>query len=183
MYNLHPWHGIQPGDHVPHEVRAVIEIAKGSRSKYELDKPSGLLTLDRILFSAVHYPANYGLIPKTYFTDHDPLDIIVICSQDLLPYSIVTARVIGLMEMRDSGDTDDKIIAVASHDISLTHVNDIADLPEHTLQEFRNFFEDYKKLENKPVEVLGFQPKEAAYSSITESLERYRKEILPTLAP
>lgn len=181
MYNLHPWHGVDPGQTVPQEVKAVIEISRGSRCKYELDKPSGLLMLDRILFSAVHYPANYGLIPQTYFFDHDPLDILVICSQDLAPYSIVTARVIGLMQMRDSGDMDDKVIAVASHDISLKHIQNIIDLPEHTLQEFQNFFEDYKKLEKKTVEVLGFQPKEVAYQCITDSLKQYQTEIKPNI--
>lgn len=179
----HPWHDISPGSNAPQEVKAVIEIAKGSRTKYELDKPSGLLTLDRILFSSVHYPANYGLIPQTYFTDHDPLDILVICSENLAPYSMVDARVIGVMEMRDNGDVDDKIIAVASHDISLKHIQEITDLPEYTLLEFQNFFEDYKKLEKKPVEVLGFKNKEVAYQCITESIVRYEKEIKPTLDP
>jgi len=176
----HPWHDIEPGSNAPEIVKAVIEIPKGSKCKYELDKPSGLLILDRILFSAVHYPANYGLIPQTYYLDHDPLDILVICSEELIPMSILDARVIGIMQMEDHGDQDDKIVAVAATDISLEHINDIGQLPPHMLNEFRNFFEDYKKLENKTVKVVGFQGKEAAFQCIVESMQRYNEEIKPT---
>lgn len=179
--NAHPWHDITPGEHTPEIVKAVIEIAKGSRLKYELDKPTGLLKLDRVLFSAVHYPANYGLIPQTYYLDHDPLDIIVICSEELMPLSILDARVIGVMHMKDQSEPDDKIIAVAANDISLDHIHDISELPPHTEHELRNFFEDYKKLENKKVEVLGFKGKEAACQIIIESLQRYKDEIEPNL--
>jgi inorganic pyrophosphatase len=181
MSNAHPWHDIEPGAKSPEIVKAVIEIPKGSRCKYELDKPSGLLILDRVLFSAVHYPANYGLIPQTYYLDHDPLDIIVICSEELYPLSTLDARVIGIMEMKDNGDPDDKIVAVAAKDVSLEHITDIDQLPPHTLHELRNFFEDYKKLENKTVEVLGFKGKEKAFIAISESIERYHKEIKPNL--
>lgn len=181
MSTVHPWHDIHPGQKAPEIVKAVIEIAKGSRLKYELDKPTGLLTLDRVLFSAVHYPANYGLIPQTYYLDHDPLDIIVICSEKLMPLSLLDARVIGVMHMEDNGDTDDKIIAVAANDISLDYIHDIGDLPPHTVNELQNFFEDYKKLENKTVHVLGFKGKEVAYQCITESIERYNTEIKPKL--
>ncbi len=177
MSTSHPWHEIEPGSKAPEIVRAVIEISKGSKCKYELDKPSGLLMLDRVLFSAVHYPANYGLIPQTYYLDHDPLDILVLCSEELVPMSVLDARVIGVMQMEDNGDPDDKIIAVAEKDVSLEHIKDIGQLPPHTLNEFRNFFEDYKKLENKTVKVLGFKDKKAAMHCILESMQRYQQEI------
>ena len=174
---LHPWHDIDPGDRSPEIVKAVIEISKGSKCKYELDKPTGLLMLDRVLFSAVHYPANYGLIPQTYYLDHDPLDILVICSEYLQPFSMLEARVVGIMHMRDNGEADDKIIAVAAKDISLEHIMDIEDLPPHTLHELKNFFEDYKKLEDKQVEVMDFKGKAEACQCIDESMKRYQQEI------
>lgn len=176
---MHPWHDVNPGPGAPEVVKAIIEIPKGSRCKYELDKPSGLLVLDRVLFSAVHYPANYGLIPQTYYLDHDPLDIIVICSEELIPMSLLDARVIGIMNMEDNGEQDDKIIAVANRDVSLDYINDINQLPPHTIHELKNFFEDYKKLEDKAVTVLGFQGKQAALLCIRESMKRYNQEIRP----
>lgn len=181
MSTVHPWHDIAPGQKAPEIVKAVIEIAKGSRLKYELDKPTGMLMLDRVLFSAVHYPANYGLIPQTYYLDHDPLDIIVICSEELMPLSLLDARVIGVMHIEDDGDPDDKIIAVAANDISLDYIRDIGELPPHTVNELQNFFEDYKKLEIKKVDVLGFKGKEMAFQIIRESIQRYHDEIKPTL--
>lgn len=180
MSTTHPWHDLTPGPGAPQVVRAVIEIPQGGRCKYELDKPSGLLFLDRVLYSAVHYPANYGLIPQTYYLDHDPLDILIICSQALVPLSILDARVISILHMEDGGDPDDKIVAVAARDASLEGVTDIGHLPPHTLHELQNFFEDYKKLENKPVRVLGFEGKEVAWQCIRESLARYDQQIKPT---
>lgn len=177
----HPWHDLSPGENLPFEVTAVIEIPAGSRTKYELDKPSGLIKVDRVLFSSIHYPANYGLIPQTYYTDNDPLDILVICTENLVPLTIVQSRVIGMMEMLDGGVQDNKIIAVASHDVSLKHIENIDDLPPHTLHEIKNFFEDYKKLENKKVEVEGFSDKESAYGAINASLKAYATDILPKL--
>lgn len=182
MNTAHPWHDVDPGDKAPEIVKVVIEIPKGSRCKYELHKPSGLLVLDRVLFSAVHYPANYGLIPQTYYLDHDPLDIIVICSEELYPLSVLDARVIGIMQMHDTGEMDDKIVAVAAKDVSLDYINDIQDLPPHTVHELKNFFEDYKKLENKHVDVLGFKGKADALKCITESFARYEQEVKPTLS-
>lgn len=182
MSVLNPWHDVAIGEQAPHIVKAVVEIARGSRCKYELDKASGMLKLDRVLFSAVHYPANYGLVPQTYFTDNDPLDIVVICSKDLIPLSLVDARVIGVMEMRDNTEVDDKIIAVACHDVALAYIEEIDQLPPHTEHELKNFFEDYKKLEHKQVEVLGFKSREFAYTCIRQSMERYQQEIKPKLA-
>lgn len=171
----HPWHSVDPGKDIPEYVRAIIEIPKGSKGKYELDKESGLLRLDRVLFSSVHYPANYGFIPQTYSDDQDPLDILVICSIDVIPMSIVEARVIGAMEMVDSEERDDKIIAVARNDMSVNYINDISELPPHTLVELKRFFEDYKKLEHKNVTVEQFMNREKAYEIVLESIKLYHQ--------
>ncbi len=171
----HPWHGVSIGKEAPGIVNCIIEIPKGSSGKYEIDKDSGLLELDRVLFSAVHYPANYGFIPRTYCDDHDPLDILVICSIDVFPMCIVEARVIGVMEMVDGDEKDEKIIAIARNDMSVNHIKELSQLPPHTLVELRRFFEDYKKLEHKNVSVERFLDKEAAYTVINESIERYEQ--------
>jgi inorganic pyrophosphatase len=181
---MHPWHDVDPGKDAPGFVRAIIEIPKGSKGKYELDKQSGLLRLDRVLFSSVHYPANYGFIPRTYCDDHDPLDILVICSIDVVPMSIIEAKVIGGMEMIDGDERDDKIIAVARHDMSVNYVNNLSELPPHTLVELKRFFEDYKKLEHKNVIVDRFIEKEKACEIIMEGLKLYaevKDTLLPTL--
>lgn len=169
----HPWHGVIPGKEAPEFVNCIIEIPKGSKGKYEIDKRSGLLQLDRVLFSSVHYPANYGFIPQTYADDHDPLDILVICSIDVYPMCIIEAKVIGVMEMIDGKEKDDKIIAIARNDMSVNYINELSQLPPHTLVELRRFFEDYKKLEHKDVTVEQFMNKETAYRIITNSMQRY----------
>ncbi|WP_026463433.1 inorganic diphosphatase [Adhaeribacter aquaticus] len=170
-----PWHSVTYGENAPAVVTGIIEIPKGSKAKYELDKESGLLRLDRVLFSAVHYPANYGFIPQTYCDDQDPLDILVICSIDVDPMCIIDAKVIGVMQMIDNNEEDDKIIAVAANDMSVNHVNDISELPPHTLLEIRRFFEDYKKLENKEVIVENFLGREEAYEIVRRSIELYNE--------
>jgi inorganic pyrophosphatase len=172
---MHPWHDIDPGNDAPAFLKSIIEIPKGSKGKYELDKESGLLRLDRVLFSSVHYPANYGFIPRTYCDDHDPLDILVICSIDVIPMSIIEAKVIGAMEMVDGDERDDKIIAVARHDMSVNYINDLSELPPHTLVELKRFFEDYKMLEHKNVIVEQFMPREKAYEIIMESIQLYQE--------
>jgi inorganic pyrophosphatase len=180
---MHPWHDIYPGSDAPSFVRSIIEIPKGSKGKYELDKDSGLLRLDRVLFSSVHYPANYGFIPRTYCDDHDPLDILVICSIDVIPMSIIEAKVIGAMEMIDGKERDDKIIAVARNDMSVNYINDLSELPPHTLVELKRFFEDYKMLEHKDVIVDQFIEREQAYDIIIEGLNLYnenRDTLLPS---
>jgi inorganic pyrophosphatase len=174
-FTKNPWHYVSYGAKAPEIVNAVIEIPIGSNVKYELDKESGLLKLDRVLFSAVHYPANYGFIPQTYCDDKDPLDILVICSVQVEPMCLVEAKVIGVMRMIDQDKQDDKIIAVALNDMSVNHYNDISDIPQHLLQQFHRFFEDYKKLENKEVKVKAFENRESAVKIVKTSIDFYRE--------
>ena len=171
--NNNPWHSVSYGEMAPEVVTAIIEIPKGSKAKYELDKESGMLKLDRVLFSSVNYPANYGFIPQTYCDDKDPLDILVICSIDVQPMCLIDAKVIGVMQMIDNNEEDDKIIAVAYNDMSVSHINDISDLPRHSRLEMLRFFEDYKKLENKEVIVEQFLGREDAWKIIHESIALY----------
>jgi inorganic pyrophosphatase len=170
----HPWHGISAGEGAPRVVNAVIEIPQGSRAKYEIDKASGLLRLDRIIYSSFYYPCNYGFIPQTYGDDKDPLDILVITSQPVQPMCLMEAKVMGVMQMVDSGDADDKIIAVAATDPSVNHYNNIEELPKHFFDELRHFFEEYKKLENKAVVVEEFQDKATALKIIEDARAFYR---------
>jgi len=171
-----PWHAIEPGRLVPEYVTGVIEIPKGSRAKYELDKDSGLLRMDRVLYSSVYYPANYGFIPKTYCDDNDPLDILILSQIDIVPFCLVSARVIGVMRMVDNGEADDKIIAVAEGDMSVSHINDISELPVHFTRELQTFFEDYKKLENKTVVIEDFQSKFVALQIVEQGIIDYKKK-------
>ncbi len=172
---LHPWHGVSPGELAPRVVNALIEIPQGSRCKYEIDKPSGLLKLDRIIYSSFYYPINYGFIPQTYGGDKDPLDILVITSCPVVPLTLMDAKVIGVMQMIDQGEADDKIIAVAANDPSVNHYNNIEELQKHFFQELRHFFEEYKKLENKTVVVEEFGDKSKALAIILEAMEYYKQ--------
>ncbi|MBS1753500.1 MAG: inorganic diphosphatase [Ferruginibacter sp.] len=174
MYTLHPWHGADYGDKVPQTVKGLIEIPKGSHAKYEVDKKTGLLKLDRVIYSSFHYPVNYGFIPQTLGQDGDPLDILVICSESITPLCLVEATVIGNMQMIDNGERDDKIIAVASKDPAVNFYTDVASLPKHFIAVLRNYFEQYKVLENKKVEIDEFQDKEAAYKVIEEAISYYK---------
>ncbi len=169
-----PWHKVAVGENAPDEVNGIIEIPQNTRAKYELDKESGMLMLDRVLYSSMYYPANYGFIPRTYCGDKDPLDILVLSQITIVPMCIVKAKVIGVMRMLDQGELDDKIIAVASNDMSVNHINDISELPEHFLRELRHFFEDYKKLENKTVEIEKFQNAEIAKEILNQSFIDYK---------
>ena len=174
----HVWHKVSPGEDVPAFVNAIIEIPKGSKAKYEVDKDFGLLRLDRILFSSVMYPANYGFIPQTYCDDKDPLDILVLCSVDVFPMSMIEAKVIGVMHMVDNGEQDDKIIAVAKNDMSVNYIEDLENLPPHTTKEIVRFFQDYKALEHKNVTIEQLHGKEYAYKIIQESIELYNSTFL-----
>lgn len=176
---VHPWHGIEPGKRSPEVVDCIIEVPRGSRNKYELDKKTGLLRLDRVLYSAVFYPANYGFIPQTYCDDRDPLDILVLGQEPVVPMCIITARPIGVMQMVDQDEEDDKIIAVHEHDPAFAHYRDINELPQHTLFELQQFFEDYKKLEHKQVRIERFKGCADAQDILRISLELYRRTFNP----
>lgn len=173
---FNPWHDVSPGSNEPDIVNGIIEIPKGTRAKYELDKESGLLRLDRVLYSSVYYPANYGFIPQSYCDDKDPLDILILSQIDVVPMCIVPAKVIGVMRMLDNGEADDKIIAVAAGDPSVSHINDISELPSHFISEMRSFFEDYKKLEKKTVVVEDFLNKTTAIKILHDSFKMYQEK-------
>lgn len=170
---MHAWHDVSPGERLPLEFSTVIEIPTGSNVKYELDKKTGLLRLDRILFSAVHYPANYGFIPQTLAEDDDPLDVLVLCQEPVAPLTLVNARAIGLMTMIDAGKADHKILAVAVDDPEYNYFKEAGELPSHRLAMLRRFFQDYKQLEGKAVEVEEFHPSHTALPIISDALERY----------
>jgi len=153
----------------------IIEIPKGSKNKYELDKETGLLRLDRVLYSAVHYPADYGFIPRTFCDDGDPLDALVLSQEPVYPLTLVEARAIGVMRMRDEKGIDDKIVAVSVHDPAFSGYTDKAQLPGHLLLELRRFFEDYKALEHKQVVVEDLLGPDDAVTIIRDALELYRK--------
>ncbi len=170
---FNPWHHVAKGNIKPALINGIIEIPKGTRAKYELDKESGLLILDRVIYSSMYYPANYGFIPQTYCDDKDPLDILVISQIDFVPLCIVPSKIIGVMRMLDNGEADDKMIAVSAGDPSVSHINDIAELPAHFISELRNFFEDYKKLENKTVKVEEFLGREIAIEILEASFVLY----------
>lgn len=169
----HPWHDVALGDDLPGSFTAVVEIPMGSSVKYELDKVSGLLKVDRILYSAVYYPANYGLIPQTLAEDDDPLDVLVLCQEAVAPLTLVKARAIGVMTMRDSGKWDHKILAVCVDDPQYNVYREAIDLPGPRLNMLRRFFQDYKILERKSVVVNKIQPAAAAIPIIEGALSRY----------
>src|SRR5436190_5492012 len=170
---MHPWHDVTPAKQLPQEFNALVEIPMGSSVKYELDKRTGLLRLDRILYSAVYYPANYGFIPQTYAEDDDPLDVLVLCQEAVAPLTLVSSRAIGLMTMVDSGKRDHKILAVALHDPEYNNFHEATELPAHRLTMLRRFFQDYKTLEGKAVEVDEFQPAATALPVVEAALARY----------
>jgi inorganic pyrophosphatase len=173
---IHPWHDVTPGEDIPQEFNVVIEIPSGSSVKYELDKASGLIKLDRILYSAVYYPANYGFVPQTLAEDDDPLDVLVFCQETVAPLTLIHARTVGLMTMIDAGRKDHKIIAVATEDPEYNHFREADEMPPHRLTMLRRFFQDYKMLEGKAVEVDDIQSAEAAFPVIEDALHRYSRQ-------
>jgi inorganic pyrophosphatase len=173
---MHPWHDIQINEAgIATAFPAVIEIPKGSKNKYELDKETGLLRLDRVLHSAVYYPADYGFIPRTYCDDGDPLDVLVLAQEPVFPLTVVEARAIGVMRMRDEKGIDDKIVAVSVRDPSHADYTHKDQLPSHVLRQVRRFFEDYKTLEQKQVVIEDLLGPADAVAIIREALEQYRR--------
>lgn len=177
----HSWHDVPPGPDAPDAFNAVIEIPQGGKVKYELHKDTGLLKVDRMLYSSVVYPANYGFIPQSLGDDKDPLDVLVLMQEAVVPLSILRARPIGLMNMMDQGQDDAKIICVHMDDPSVSDYWHIKDLPEHQLRELKRFFQDYKKLENKEVRVQDFFGPERAREVVANSFDLYDEKIRPTL--
>jgi inorganic pyrophosphatase len=178
---VNPWHDVDLGEDIARAFRCVIEIPKGSKVKYELDKRTGLLWLDRVLHSAVHYPANYGFLPQTYCGDGDPLDVLVLGQEPVVPLCVLRARAIGVLTMSDDKGPDDKVIAIHLDDPEYAHYRDVADLPPHRLKEIQRFFLDYKILENKTVDVERIRGRAAALEVIRDAARLYRAEIVPGL--
>ena len=172
-----PWHDVNPGDNLDETFLAIIEIPKGSKNKYELDKKTGLLIADRVLYSSVHYPANYGFIPRSYCDDGDPLDVLVLCQEPITPLCIVECLPIGVITMSDEKGQDDKIIAVHAYDPAYNSYHDISALPPHVIKELQRFFEDYKILENKEVTVDSLRGRVDAINSIKDAVKLYSDNV------
>jgi inorganic pyrophosphatase len=171
------WHDVQTGEKAPHIVNVIIEIPKDSKLKYEYNKETKLLRLDRFLFSAVHYPGDYGFVPQTLWEDGDPLDIIIITNRSIAyPLTLAEARVIGVARMIDNGERDDKIIAVYHADPRYAEYQDLTDIPKHYLEELKTFFENYKHLEGKQCKIMEFLPRGAALKDVELAQELYQKK-------
>jgi inorganic pyrophosphatase len=180
---INPWRDLSPGKHPPELVSAVVEIPAGSRNKYELDKDSGLIKLDRVLYSAVHYPGDYGFIPRTLHLDNDPCDVLVLINEPTFPGCLMDVRPIGVLRMLDRGEPDDKILSVPAHDPFYGEYFDIADIPQHYLKEVEHFFRIYKDLEGRRVQTVGWEKSQAALRIVAESIERYREKYLVRSGP
>lgn len=167
------WHDIDPARIKPEDFICVIEIPKGSKKKYELDKETGLIKLDRILYTSTHYPANYGFIPRTYGDDGDPLDVLLLCAEPLEPMTLVRAYPIGVIKMIDSGRNDEKIVAIPFKDPNYNMYTDIDQLPRHIFDEMRHFFTVYKNLEHKATAVDEVTPRDNAVKVMEEAIDRY----------
>lgn len=170
------WHDVSLGDNAPKEINVIVEIPKGSKNKYEIDKETGLIALDRALHTAQDYPFDYGFVPQTLWDDNDALDVVLLTTYPLFPGILVNARPVAIMHMTDSGEGDDKVIAVPVGDPRWADVNDLNDINKHTLKEMEHFFTTYKKIQNKEVEVSGFGGKKEAHEAVTKSIELYKKE-------
>lgn len=169
------WHDVSPERIKPNDFLCVIEIPKGSRKKYELDKETGYIILDRVLYTATHYPANYGFIPRTYGDDNDPLDVLLICAEDLEPLTLVRAYPIGVISMVDNGSRDEKIIAIPYNDPNYNMYKSINELPPHIFDEMRHFFTVYKNLEEKETAVEEVADADTAVKVIGEAIQKYNE--------
>ena len=171
------WHDIESGNDIPEIINVIIEIPKGSMNKYEYDKKHNMIKLDRVLFSPFHYPGDYGLVPQTLSEDGDPLDALVVVTNPTYPGILIEARPIGLLQMKDDGESDDKIICVATNDPRYLHTVDITDMEDHHRSEIAHFFQVYKELEGKKVEILGWKTAKEAKDVIIESIKRYKNTL------
>lgn len=172
------WHDIPLGEKAPEEFNVVVEIPRGSHNKYEIDKETGLIKLDRVNYSAAHYPCDYGFAPRTLWDDGDAMDVIVLTTNPIPPGILVAVRPVGLMRMTDGGESDDKIIAVPTEDIRFDHMNDLVDITKHALKELQHFFEQNKKLKKKPVEIVvhGFSGRAEAVAAMRRAMDLYNKK-------
>ena len=174
MTNL--WHDVSRGENIPKEINVIIEIPKGSKNKYEIDKETGLIALDRAMHTAQDYPFDYGFVPQTLWDDGDALDVVLLTTYPLYPGILVNARPVAIMHMIDGGEGDDKVIAVPVGDPRWSEVHDLVDINKHTVKEIEHFFATYKKIQNKTVEISGFEGKDAAIAGVLKSIELYKKE-------
>jgi inorganic pyrophosphatase len=172
----HPWHDLSAGPNPPGEVSVVVEIPKGSRNKYELDKASGLFRLDRVLYSAVHYPGDYGFVPRTYYDDDDPLDVLVMVTEPSFTGCRIDVRPLGVFEMKDPEVMDSKVLGVPSRDPLYETYRELSDVPDHFLREVEHFFAIYKELEGVQARVLGWQDRARALEVVSASIDRYEAE-------
>ncbi len=172
------WHDVPLGENAPEEFNVIVEIPKGSHNKYEIDKDTGLIKLDRVNYSSAAYPFEYGFAPRTLWDDGDALDVVILATNPIPPGILVTVRPVAIMEMTDDAESDHKIIAVPTEDIRFDNVKDLEDLNAHTLKEMQHFFEQNKRLKKKPVEIQvhGFKPRADALAAITRSVETYKKK-------
>jgi inorganic pyrophosphatase len=168
------WHGVSAGDNLPDEINVIIEIPKNSKNKYEIDKETGLIALDRAMHTAQDYPFDYGFVPQTYWDDGDALDVIVLTTYPLSTGILVRTRPVGIMNMIDGGDADDKVIAVPVDDPRWDDIKDLGDINKHTLKEMEHFFSTYKKIQNKEVEVTGFKDAQAAKDAVERGRKLYQ---------
>ena len=175
---MNPWHDVDFGQDVPEEVNVIIEVSKNSTLKYELDKETGLIRLDRVLYSAVHYPGDYGFIPRTYWDDDDPMDVLILSNFPVLPGTLVSVRPIGVLSIVDQEENDDKIIAVHATDPRFDTYRDVSDMPDHVVLEIKHFFETYKQLQKKEVKVLDLKNGAVARKLIVESIKKYEEKFL-----
>jgi len=170
------FHDVSRGENIPNEINVIVEIPKGSKNKYEIDKETGLIALDRAMHTAQDYPFDYGFVPQTLWDDGDALDVVLLTTYPLFPGILVAARPVAIMHMIDGGEGDDKIIAVPVHDPRWNDVKDLSDLNKHTLKEMEHFFTTYKQIQNKVVEVSGFEGKDVAEAGVLKSIELYNQK-------
>ena len=169
-------HDITPGKKIPNEINVIVEINKGSKNKYELDKETGLIMLDRVMYTSQDYPFDYGFVPQTHWHDGDPLDVVLLTTHPLVPGLLLTARPVGVLDMIDDGESDAKILAVPVKDPRFNDIKDLSDVNPHTIEEIKHFFETYKQIQKKTVTIPTIRDAKAAMEVVTESIELYKKE-------